>query len=238
MDCGCVNTGISIYFQCRILAAKNNVYLKSRESAAEYFGISVSSLANYERGITVPPLDMIMMMADVYGAPQLKNLYCLEQCPLGKQQPVSAEIKTLEAVTVGIIAKLDEKDIEEMRRELLEIAEDGKISPDEEDDFTAVSKELDKLAVSISELRLIKEKLILVAEKMYPVWEKALAAGPFGQPIMDAFADEFVFDTHTASVLSWINERGADFITAVTQEQKKAIKAMLARHVDGTYTVW
>lgn len=45
-------------------------------------------------------------------------------------------------------------------RELLEIAEDGKISPDEEDDFTAVSKELDKLAVSISELRLIKEKLI------------------------------------------------------------------------------
>lgn len=160
MDCGCVNTGISIYFQCRILAAKNNVYLKSRESAAEYFGISVSSLANYERGITVPPLDLIMMMADVYGAPQLKNLYCLEQCPLGKQQPISAEIKTLEAVTVGIIAKLDEKDIEEMRRELLEIAEDGKISPDEEDDFTAVSKELDKLAVSISELRLIKEKLI------------------------------------------------------------------------------
>ena len=144
MDCGCVNTGISIYFQCRILAAKNNVYLKSRESAAEYFGISVSSLANYERGITVPPLDLIMMMADVYGAPQLKNLYCLEQCPLGKQQPVSAEIKTLEAVTVGIIAKLDEKDIEKMRRELLEIAEDGKISPDEEDDFTAVSKELDK----------------------------------------------------------------------------------------------
>ena len=34
------------------------------------------------------------------------------------------------------------------------------LPPDEEDDFTAVSKELDKLAVSISELRLIKEKLI------------------------------------------------------------------------------
>ena len=63
----------------------------------------------------------------------------------------------IEKVAVGIIAKLDEKDIEKMRRELLEIAEDGKISPDEEDDFTAVSKELDKLAVSISELRLIKE---------------------------------------------------------------------------------
>ena len=160
MDCGCVNTGISIYFQCRILAAKKNAYLKSRESAAEYFGISVSSLANYERGNTVPPLDLIMMMADAYEAPQLKNLYCLEQCPLGKGQPVSAEIKTLEAVTVGIIAKLDEKDIEKMRRELLNIAEDGRISPDEEKEFAAVSNELDRLAVSISELRLIKEKLL------------------------------------------------------------------------------
>lgn len=57
MDLRCENTGISIYFQCRILAAKSNEHLKSRESAAEYFGISVSSLANYERGITIPPLD-------------------------------------------------------------------------------------------------------------------------------------------------------------------------------------
>ena len=78
----------------------------------------------------------------------------------GKGQPVSAEIKTLEAVTVGIIAKLDEKDIEKMRRELLNIAEDGRISPDEEKEFAAVSNELDRLAVSISELRLIKEKLL------------------------------------------------------------------------------
>lgn len=160
MDVRCENTGISIYFQCRISAAKNNEHLKSRESASEYFGISVSSLANYERGITVPPMDLVIMMADAYDAPQLKNLYCLQQCPLGKNQPMSAEIKTLEAVTVGIVAKLDKKDIEEMRRELLDIAEDGTISPDEEEDFKAVSRELDRLAVSISELRLIKEKLL------------------------------------------------------------------------------
>ncbi len=47
-----------------------------------------------------------------------------------------------------------------MKRELLEIAEDGKISPDEEEDFKEVSQALDKLAVSISELRLVKEKLL------------------------------------------------------------------------------
>nr|DAY64606.1 MAG TPA: regulatory protein [Caudoviricetes sp.] len=160
MDDRCENTGISIYFQCRVLASKNNENFRSRESAAEYFGVSVSSMANYERGITVPPLDLVMMMADEYHAPQLKNLYCLNQCPLGKGKPISGEVKTLEAVTVGIVAKLDNEDIEDMRRELLDIAEDGRISPDEEEDFRKVTQALDKLAVSISELRLIKEKLL------------------------------------------------------------------------------
>lgn len=111
---------------------------------------------------------------------------------------------------------------------------------DQEDAFTykEIRQAILDGAISEETMRLwMQDYSILVAEKMYPVWEKALAAGPFGQPIMDAFADEFVFNTHTASVLSWINERGADFITAVTQEQKKAIKAMLTRHVDGTYTV-
>ena len=84
----------------------------------------------------------------------------MNQCPLGKRQPISGEVKTLEAVTVGIVAKLDDEEIEDMRRELLEIAEDGKISPDEEEDFREVSQALDKLAVSISELRLVKEKLL------------------------------------------------------------------------------
>lgn len=42
----------------------------------------------------------------------------------------------------------------------MNIAEDGRISPDEEKEFAAVSNELDRLAVSISELRLIKEKLL------------------------------------------------------------------------------
>ena len=160
MDVECGNTGISIYFQCRIAASKTNANLRSRESAAEYFGVSVSSMANYERGITTPPLDLIVMMSEAYNAPQLKNLYCMNQCPLGKERPISAEIKTLEAVTVGIVAKLEKGKIEEAVRELLEIAEDGKISPDEEEDFIAISQQLEKLEISISELLLLREKLI------------------------------------------------------------------------------
>ena len=55
---------------------------------------------------------------------------------------------------------MDEEDVDDMKRQLLDIAEDGKISPDEEADFVEVSLALDKLAVAISELRLVKEKLL------------------------------------------------------------------------------
>lgn len=160
MESECINTGIGIYFQCRILASKHNKNLKSRESAAEYLGVSVSSLANYEREITVPPMDLVMMMSEVYNAPQLKNLYCLNQCPLGREQPISAKMKTLEEVTVSIVAKLDEDDVNDMKRQLLQVAEDGEIFPEEEEDFNEVSLALDKLAVAISELKLLKQRLL------------------------------------------------------------------------------
>lgn len=40
----------------------------------------------------------------------------------------------------------------------MEIAEDGIISEDEEQEFLEISEELDELVVSISELRLVKER--------------------------------------------------------------------------------
>lgn len=158
MDAGSRYTGTNVYFLCRISASKYNDNLKSRERAAEYFGISVSALANYERGIKDPPKDIVLMMADTYNAPELINRYCINICPFGQKRQLSEKVKTLEAVTVGIVAKLNGDKIEKIKRKLLEIAEDGIISEDEEQEFLEITEELDKLAVSISELRLVKER--------------------------------------------------------------------------------
>lgn len=111
---------------------------------------------------------------------------------------------------------------------------------DQEDAFTykEIRQAILDGAISEETIRLwTQDYSILVAEKMYPVWNNAISAGSLGQPIMDAFAANFSFDLNTPSVLSWIGERGAEFVTSVTTEQKKAIKAMLAQHVSGTYTV-
>lgn len=67
MEFDCTKDGKNIYFACREKAAKYNDLLNSRERAAELLGISTSTLANHELGVTknVPP-DTVVMMSDLY----------------------------------------------------------------------------------------------------------------------------------------------------------------------------
>lgn len=66
----------NIYCRCRKEAAKYNDKLNSRDGAAELLGISASTLADYELGITkIIPADAILRMADLYNAPELRNHY-------------------------------------------------------------------------------------------------------------------------------------------------------------------
>ena len=66
----------NVYFECRKRAAIHNERLNSRAGAAEILGISESTLAHYELGITKNiPVDVVVMMAEVYNAPELKCIY-------------------------------------------------------------------------------------------------------------------------------------------------------------------
>ena len=59
----------NVYFECRKRAAIHNERLNSRAGAAEILGISESTLAHYELGITKNiPVDVVVMMAEVYNA--------------------------------------------------------------------------------------------------------------------------------------------------------------------------
>lgn len=66
MEKECMNCGGSIYFQCRKEAAKYNDRLSSREGASEMLNVSVSSLSNYELGLTPVPTDVVVRMADLF----------------------------------------------------------------------------------------------------------------------------------------------------------------------------
>lgn len=149
----------NIYFACRKRAAKYNEQLGSRERAAELLGIAPSTLANHELGITKNvPVDTVVLMADLYKAPELKNGYCKHECPIGKSLPMATEECGLQGITVKILSSLDDENIRKMKKSLLDIAFDGKITEDEKEEFDGILKNLDVLASAISELRMLAEK--------------------------------------------------------------------------------
>lgn len=74
MDHSCMKQLVNPYRECRKQAATYNRALSSMEKAAELLGVAVSTMSNYELGITVPPVDIIVKMADLYRAPQLRTI--------------------------------------------------------------------------------------------------------------------------------------------------------------------
>ncbi len=117
-------------FRCRKEAAKYNDKLGSREGAAELLGISVSSLADYELGNTkVIPVDKVVLMADIYNAPELMAWYCSSECLIGKSLEMpSPEIASVERTTMKLLKQLRQGDIEQVKEKLIDITADGIIS--------------------------------------------------------------------------------------------------------------
>lgn len=76
---------------------------------------------------------------------------------------------------------------------------------------------------------------ILVSGRLKALWEGAARAGAKGQPILDGIV--FEFNTQSPGILDWISERGAEFVTACTQEQKDAIAALLTKKMREGHTV-
>lgn len=146
----------NMYCKCRLEAAKYNDKLNSREGAAEMLGLSPSTLASYELGLTkVVPVESIMLMSDVYNAPELKPWYCTNVCPLGEDMP-KLELEELDRITIKTLATLQH--ISEVRDDLLDITADGVISPDEKPKLDNIIETLKRVTEVAQSLRIWAEK--------------------------------------------------------------------------------
>jgi len=137
-------------------AAKYNDKLNSREGAAELLGLSPSTLASYELDLTkVVPVENIALMADVYNAPELRRWYCTNVCLLGEDMP-KLELAELDRITVKTLATL--KNISNVKDDLIDIAADGVISPDEK-------PRLNNIIETLKEVSAVAQTLMIWAEK-------------------------------------------------------------------------
>ena len=156
----------TMYFRCRKEAALHNDRLNSRAGAAEALGISESSLAKHELGITkVVPVDLVALMADLYGCPELKANYCKHECPLGRDLTLATEVSPIERVTLNILSGLSTGKIEQIKQQLIDIAADGVIDSSEAPQMRGIVDYLGRLSKSVAELQLLCEKQLKDGER-------------------------------------------------------------------------
>ena len=95
------------------------------------------------------------MMADVYNAPELKNWYCSNICPLGAEFP-KVELEDLDRLTIKALSNL--RKISNVKEDLLDITADGVISVEERPKFHDVIKTLDEISNIAQSLKLWAKK--------------------------------------------------------------------------------
>ena len=144
----------NIYYRARMKAAEYNDGLRSMESAADLLGISYSTLSSYELGtVKCPQTDKILLMADLYNAPELLNHFCTQECPIGNCGEVAKlEVAELDRLVVKTLSKL--RRAPQIKEDLLEITEDGEITPDEESILEELLNDLDEISAAAQELKL------------------------------------------------------------------------------------
>lgn len=118
------------YYEARIRAAKYNEKLLTRAGAAEYLpGVTEDSLKKYELDITKPPNIVVALMSDAYNEPELRQWYCVNECPLGKD---CREIPEMPAERALIRLQNSIYEMEKITKIISLLMEDGKLDESEQ----------------------------------------------------------------------------------------------------------
>ena len=132
----------------------------TREKAGELVpGFSPERIEKIENGRTQIQPEDVILLAEHYRAPALLNYYCCNECPIGEAQVIRAESKELTQIAVETLNAVNQMD--RIKNRLLEIAEDGQVRKDEYEDFMKIKGVLDRIAQSVSNLRLWMEEQIV-----------------------------------------------------------------------------
>lgn len=131
----------------------------TREKAGELVpGFSPERIEKIENGRTQIQPEDVILLAEHYRAPSLLNYYCCNECPIGETQVIRAESKELTQIAVETLNAVNQMD--RIKNRLLEIADDGQVRKDEYEDFMKIKSVLDRIAQSVSNLRLWMDEQI------------------------------------------------------------------------------
>ena len=150
----------------RSIRENKNMYQQLREergysrakASEELKCISEGRLVRIESDEAVPYPEEIITMAEVYGEPNLPNLYCANDCPLGQAYVSQVEAKDLPIITLEMLNLLNR--LTKQKDRLIEITVDGEITPDEIKDFKRIKKDLEQMSMAIDSMQLWIDNMI------------------------------------------------------------------------------
>lgn len=146
----------NMYCIARYEAAQANEAFSSREKASELLNMDRTRLANIELGNLIPYPEEVLAMSKCYNTPELCNLHCAEQCPIGRQTISKVEIDDFDRLSLKVLGSL--KDIDNIRLSLIAISEDGQIDTSEKEEFRNILDSLEKISTNANALKIWAEK--------------------------------------------------------------------------------
>ena len=115
-----------------------NIYQSARkiagltqERAAELLGLSPRSLADYESGLRLPPSDVADLMVVVYNSQILAVQHLRECTRFARELLPDVQAMALPEAVITLVEAIHDFSAGGMDHELLRIARDGVVSPDE-----------------------------------------------------------------------------------------------------------
>lgn len=132
----------------------------TREKASELLqAISKEKIEKIENEKTIPKADEVLIMADAYNKPELRNYYCAHECPIGKLYKPEVKIKdNLSNIVLEMIASLNS--MKNQQERFIEIAADGVIEDEEIKDFVQIQEELDRITMTVETLQIWSDKML------------------------------------------------------------------------------
>ncbi len=156
MSRGATKAADSIYYKARVDAAKQNERLCSREGASELIGVDRTRLAKIELETVTPYPDEVLLISDIYNAPELLNHHCTHCCPIGRRTVVQAELQGIDRITISLLSAVG--NLESVSRVMISIAEDGTLSANEVPMVKQIINTLGKIEKATTELKILVAK--------------------------------------------------------------------------------
>lgn len=129
----------------------------TQEAWAEALDVSVESVKRYETDVRIPPLHIVKAMADLSGDESLAYRFLAKTTQELDVLP-DIEMINLQAATIRLMNRMARFAAKARDRQLMEIAEDGIISDEEQPLYAEIMDELTGIITAFYQLKFYTEE--------------------------------------------------------------------------------